>query len=175
MADLARASDRARLKAAVVAHYDFVWRILRRFGLSADEADDASQEVFAVLAAKIAEVHPGAEKSYLFQTARLLAGSQRRRRARYPVPTEDETLEAHPDPWPTPESLADSNERFRLLDELLARLPEDLRAAFILCEIENTTRAEAAVILDIPAGTVSSRLRLAHERIAKWMQKGNES
>jgi len=168
--ELSSRSDRARLKSAVVAYYDFAWRVLRRFGLSSDEADDATQEVFAVLASKIAAVEPGAEKTYLFQTASRLASNVRRRRARLPVQAGDGELDAHPDPSPTPESLADANQRWRRLDELLARLPDDLRSVFILCEIESTTLAEAASMLEIPQGTVASRLRRARAQLLASME-----
>jgi RNA polymerase sigma-70 factor (ECF subfamily) len=168
--ELASRADRARVKAVVVAHYDFVWRVLRRSGLSSDEADDATQEVFAVLASKIGVVGEGAEKSYLFQTASRLAANVRRRRARWPAQAGDDELDAHPDPKPTPESLADANERWRILDTLLARLTEDLRAVFILCELESTTLSEAAAMLEIPQGTVASRMRRARAQLLAWMQ-----
>lgn len=168
--ELANAGDRARLKAAVVAHYDFVWRVLRRFGLSEDEADDATQEVFAVLASKIGAVGPGAEKTYLFQTASRIAANVRRRRSRLPAQAGEAELDAHPDPKPTPESLVDTNERWRLLDALLSRLPDELREVFVLCELETATLAETASMLDIPQGTVASRLRRARTQVLAWMQ-----
>lgn len=166
--DLASA-DKARLRASITQHYEFVWRILRRFGLSTDEADDVTQEVFTVLAARIADVNTGAEKTFLFQTGRNLAANARRARARWPVQAADGELETHPDPNPTPESMADEGQRRKLLDELLERLPDDLRAVIVLCELENTTLAEAAVILDIPSGTVASRLRRARSQLASWI------
>ncbi|AKU95212.1 RNA polymerase sigma factor RpoE [Labilithrix luteola] len=169
--ELASAGDRARAKAAVVAYYDFVWRVLRRHGLSSDEADDTTQEVFAVLATKISFVGPGAEKAYLFQTAGRLAANVRRRRARLPAQAGDEELDAHPDPRPTPESLADANEQWSLLDALLARLPDEQRSVFILCELETMTASEVAVMLDVPPGTVASRLRRARTLLLAWMEE----
>jgi len=163
-------ADRARLKRAVVAYYEFVWRVLRRLGLSQDEADDATQETFAVLASKIGTVGPGAEKSYLFNTASRLAANARRRRSRLPAPAAEGEVDAHPDSRPTPESLVDTNERWRLLDVLLARLPDELRAAFILVELETATLSEAASMLGIPQGTVASRLRRARAQLLAWMQ-----
>ncbi|AKU99841.1 hypothetical protein AKJ09_06505 [Labilithrix luteola] len=162
-------ADKARLRASIGQHYEFVWRILRRFGLSTDEADDVTQEVFTVFAARIADVNAGAEKTFLFQTARNLAANARRARARWPVQAAEGVLETHPDPNPTPESMADEGQRRKLLDELLERLPDDLRAVIVLCELESTTFAEAAVILDIPSGTVASRLRRARAQLASWI------
>ncbi len=163
-------ADRARLRGVVVTYYEFVWRVLRRLGLSPDEVDDATQEAFAVLASKIGAVGDGAEKSYLFHTASHLAANVRRRRARLPAQAGDAELDAHPDPRPTPESLVDTSERWRLLDALLSRLPEELRAVFILCELESTTLAEAASMLAIPQGTAASRLRRARAQLLAWMQ-----
>ncbi|AKV01071.1 hypothetical protein AKJ09_07734 [Labilithrix luteola] len=154
----------------VAQDYEFVWRVLRRFGLSTDEAADATQEVFTVLAARIADVHPDAVKTFLFQTARNLASNARRARARRPRQAEDDELETHPDPNPNPESLANEGERRRLLDSLLERLPEDLRAVIVLCEFENATLVEAGLLLDIPRGTVASRLRRARALLAAWMR-----
>ncbi len=163
-------SERGRLRAVVDRHYDFVWRVLRRFGLTSDECDDATQEVFTVLATRIVDVHAGAEKTFLFQTARNHASNVRRARARLPLHAAEGELEAHPDPKPTPESVADEGKRRRLLDMLLEKLPDDLRAVVVLCELESTTLAEAGLILDIPQGTVASRLRRARAQLATWMK-----
>lgn len=164
-------AEQVRLKGAVVAHYDFVWRGLRRLGVSSNDVTDAAQEVFAVLALKIASVGAGAEKAYLFQTATRVAANYRRRRARLAAETGDGELGRHPDPQPTPESLADMNGRLRLLDGLLARLPDELREVVMLCELESMTLAEAALMLDIPQGTVASRLRRARATLMSAISK----
>jgi hypothetical protein len=56
-------------------------------------------------------------------------------------------------------------ELYRVLDEEVARLPERHRAAFVLCCLEGKTGEEAARLLGCPAGTVSSRLTRARERL----------
>ena len=166
-----RAHERARLRAAVAEQYAFVWRVLRRFGLTSDEADDATQEAFAVLSRRIGDVTLGAERSFLFQTARLLASTVRRQRARWPAQAAEGELETHPDPRPTPESIAHEEERRRLLDTLLDELPDELRSVIVLCELESVKLSEAANMLEIPVGTVSSRLRRARETLAAKMQR----
>jgi RNA polymerase sigma-70 factor, ECF subfamily len=50
-----------------------------------------------------------------------------------------------------------------VLDALLASLPLDLRTVFVLYELEELTMAEIARALDLPMGTVASRLRRARE------------
>lgn len=171
-ADLS-AADRARLKNATVAHYDFVWRGLRRLGVRPNDVKDAAQEVFVVLSLKIGNVAEGAEKSFLFHTVTRIAANTRRRRARRSAENGVDDLDVHADPDdPNPESLADMSGRLRLLDSLLAALQPDLRAVVILCELENMTAAEAAALLQIPPGTAASRLRRARAElssaIAKW-------
>lgn len=166
------ATDRARLKNATVAYYDFVWRGLRRLGVQPNEAKDAAQEVFVVLAAKIGTVVEGAEKSFLFHTVTRIAANTRRRRARHSAESGVDDLDVHADPDdPNPESLADRNGRLRLLDSLLAALDPDLRAVVILCELENMTVPEAAVVLGVPLGTAASRLRRARAELSSAIAK----
>lgn len=165
------AHERARLKNATVAHYDFVWRGLRRLGVAPNEVTDATQEVFVVLASKIGNVAEGAEKAFLFQTVTRVAANARRRRTRRAAESAVENLDVHADPNPTPESLADMSGRLRLLDTLLASLPDELREVVILCELESMTLSDAAAVLEIPQGTVASRLRRARAALSSAISK----
>ena len=62
----------------MTAHFDFVWRSLRRLGLSADDADDGAQEVFVVASRKLSLIAPQSEKRFLFATALRVASTRRR-------------------------------------------------------------------------------------------------
>ena len=53
---------------------------------------------------------------------------------------------------------ADSGELRCVIDEELGRLPDSFRAAVVLCDLEGKTHKEAAALLGVPVGTVSSRL-----------------
>jgi DNA-directed RNA polymerase specialized sigma24 family protein len=61
-----------RLAAIARAEIDFVWRVLRRQGLSQADADDGTQRVFLLLRDKEG-VAPGAEKRFLFRAATFVA------------------------------------------------------------------------------------------------------
>jgi len=163
--------ERARLKSAVVAHYDFVWRGLRHLGVSPEDSDDIAQEVFEILAPKIGSLGHGAEKAYLFQIVSRVAANYRRRRARRSNVTGDGDVTVVPDPKPTPDSLAESNERRRLLERLLADLPEDLSTVFVLCELERMTLREVSELLEIPLGTATSRLRRARAQLSEALSR----
>jgi RNA polymerase sigma-70 factor (ECF subfamily) len=57
-----------------------------------------------------------------------------------------------------PEREASDNEELRILQRAIARLQPKQRAAFVLVELEEMTSEEAAKALDVPAGTVRTRL-----------------
>ena len=54
-----------------------------------------------------------------------------------------------------------------LLDRLLEPLPLDLRSALVLYELEQLTVDEIAELLDVPTGTVASRIRRAREQVVQ--------
>ena len=79
-------SSDAAIERLVLAHFDFIWRLLRRFGLHPSDADDAAQEVFIVAARRLTSIEDGRERPFLYGTAlRVLAnvrrGERRRREA----------------------------------------------------------------------------------------------
>lgn len=155
-------SSEARLRALFDTQLDFVWRSLRRLGVPELTVDDATQEVFLVVSRRLGEIEPGRERSFLFATALRVASTARRSAARRGV-HDDAEVEQLVDHAPGPEELADRKRARDVLDRVLAALDLDLRAVFVLYELEEMTMAEIAVTLDLPPGTVASRLRRARE------------
>jgi len=152
------------LGALVTAHHAFTFRVLRRLGLGPADADDATQQVFVVFARRLADVEPGKERAFLYRTAAHVASRFHRSRRRRPEELRDEPPEP-PDEGPSPDELVERRRARALLDELLAALPPDLRAVLILFELESLTTAEVAEALDVPSGTVASRLRRARAEL----------
>jgi RNA polymerase sigma-70 factor (ECF subfamily) len=76
----------------------------------------------------------------------------------------------------TPEQLAQRRRARELLDEILDAMAFDLRTVFVLYEVEELTMAEIAEALDLPPGTVASRLRRARadfqRRVARLQSRG---
>lgn len=157
------AGDQARLRRMLDESFDFIWRSLRRFGLSDDRADDAAQQVFIIASRKLDMIRPDAERSFLFGTAMRVASDMRRSAvARREI--------AHADPAgdladtsSSPDELIDQRRAREMLDGVLHAMEEDLRAVFVLFELEEMPTAEIATLLAIPPGTVASRLRRARE------------
>jgi RNA polymerase sigma-70 factor (ECF subfamily) len=162
--DLPRGRVReVRFRELVQRHFDFVWRSARRLGVPAADVDDAAQEVFLVAARKLDDVSEQHERAFLFGTAVRIASTRRRSARRRP-----EELDAGADERPAveldPEELAELKRARPLLQEILDDMSVELRAVFILAEIEELPVREIAEALGLPQGTVSSRLRTAREK-----------
>ncbi len=162
------ASD--RLRAAFDMHFDFVWRSLLRLGAPPAAVDDLAQEVFVVLSRRIEEISIGREKAFLFGTAARVAAEERRARRRR-VAGDSDGVDALIDPGPGPEATLDQRRKLDLLGEVLEAMDDDLRAVFVLYELEEMTMGEIATFLDIPPGTVASRLRRARESFATRIKR----
>lgn len=178
----ARRSDQAPSRAAgpvseervaelIASEYASVWRFLRRLGVPASDVDDTAQRVFARVLAKANRIQPGSERAYLMRAAFRAALEQQRARKRQAARAieldVDETLSA----CPPPEQALLEREDLALLDRALGTLPEDLRAALTLFEIEGLTFSEIAVALEVPRGTVASRVRRARERFTEALRR----
>jgi RNA polymerase sigma-70 factor (ECF subfamily) len=141
--------------------FRFVWRTLRRFGVSEEDAPDAVQEVFIVVHRRLAEFEGRAKlTTWLFSICMNVARSRRRneRRQRRFL---DRVLSFATKENEMPVDRVAQRERALLLGGLLEQLPEGQRAVFILFELEELTGEAIAAQLEIPLGTVQSRLRLA--------------
>ena len=166
--DKARASgvenDEARCRELVLHHVDFIWRLLRRLGVSGSEVDDAAQQVFIIAVKRLRDVTPNAERSFLYGTALRVASTFRRSAARRKRKLGDLRFEDHASST-TPDHELEKREALALLDEALAGLSEELRRIFVLSDIEGVSAREVALLENIPAGTVASRLRRAREAL----------
>ena len=149
-----------RVRALVDAHWQPLGRMLRHMGTPEADLEDALQGVFLVAAQKLDLIQPGAERAYLTQTAvHMAARSRRSVGRRREVAGGDDP--GRPDPSPLADGLLEQQRGQRVLQDILAQLPFDLHAVFVLYEIEEQTMAEIATAMQLPPGTVASRLRRA--------------
>ena len=156
----------ARIEEFVRHHHAFAWRCLRRLGLSPADADDAAQRVFVIATSRYGEIQPGCERAFLFRTATHVASKVRRTAARRPDRLSNGTVDDQ-DTGPLADELVDQRRARELLDHVLGELAPDLAAVIVLFEIEGLDTAEVAHALEIPVGTVASRLRRARAEIQK--------
>lgn len=155
------ASAELRLTLLMQDQFEFVWRSLRRLGISSADVDDAAQEVFLVASRKLDSIVEGRERSFLFGTALKVASTRRRSLRRRPE-LADANVEDHDEQSaPGPERLTELSRARQLLQAVLDEMDLELKAAFVLFELEELSVPQIAEVLGVPPGTVSSRLRSA--------------
>lgn len=167
--------DKALLRQLVADNYDFIWRLLSRLKVSAEEVDDATQQVFMVLLSKSSLVlKPGSERSYLFGVAIRTAQEFRRKAATQRARAVSEAADLS-DERNCAESIAEQRNARRILDEILETFPEQVKIVFILFELEGMSAREIAELTSTPMGTIASRLRrgreLFEERVAEYQSR----
>lgn len=153
-----------RIRRMLTAHFDAVWRTACRLGATPARADDVAQEAFLVAARKLDQVDPERERQFLMGVAvRLTANVRRAVAARAEISSEGRA-DTQIDPSPGPEELLERKRLREVLDSILSSMPDDQREVFVLCEIEGLSGPEAALALEMPLGTVASRLHRARVR-----------
>jgi RNA polymerase sigma factor (sigma-70 family) len=158
--------DEAAFAALVRRHGPMVLGVCRRVLRHAQDAEDAFQATFFVLARKAGSVLKGAALgSWLYKVAyriaqKARAGRARRRAREVPVDELPQQVEppAAPDWRP-------------LLDEELSRLPEKYRAPVVLCDLQGQPRRRAALQLRLSDGTLSRNLAAGRRLLAQRLSR----
>ncbi|HEY5955648.1 MAG TPA: sigma-70 family RNA polymerase sigma factor [Polyangiaceae bacterium] len=156
-------SETSAIRAVVERDYAYVWRFLRHLGVAECQVDDAAQTVIARVLAREATVRAGVERAYLMKAALHVSFEYRRGKERAASRTSEVDVESVTYDAPAPDEALARRRQRALLDAALDQLPSDLRAAFTLFELEALSFTEVAEVLDIPRGTVASRIRRARE------------
>ena len=119
-------------------------------------AEDVMQETFTQMWRRPNGFHPehGTLRAYLYGIARKRAAEWWRMQRPQGVVTEND-------------SVVCQTETASVIDDALRRLPEEQRALLWLREVEGQSYAELAEILEIPIGTVRSRLFVAREALRR--------
>jgi RNA polymerase sigma factor (sigma-70 family) len=151
----------------VDAHYQALFRFGMSLTRNVDRASDLVQETFCIWAAKGDQLRDRSKaKTWLFTTLHREFLNQRRRAAKFSdEPLDEAALEA---------STSSDGDAERQMDghramELLGTLDETYRAPIALFYLQQHSYKEIAEILDVPIGTVMSRLSRGKEMLRKQM------
>ncbi len=163
-----RERDAGAFEALVRGHGPLVWGVCRRALGRVHDAEDAFQATFLTLARKAGSIRgAGSLASWLHGVAYRTALQTRRSAARR---REHEGRAAarteHGPDWQ-----AAWQEVQALLDDEIGRLPEALRAPFLLCHLEGLSRAEAAGRLGLTEAAVWARLARARGRLQQRLTR----
>jgi RNA polymerase sigma-70 factor, ECF subfamily len=155
------------IRLLVGAHFDFIWRSLRRLGVPQAEVDDATQKVFWVAIRRAHDIAEGSERAFLFSTALHVASDVQRTRARRREISDDDAIAHVVEPLSDLADLVDRKRARQILDDVLDAMDLELRSVFVLAELEELTAPEIGALLGLPVGTVSSRLRRARDEFRR--------
>jgi RNA polymerase sigma-70 factor (ECF subfamily) len=153
-------------------HFRFVWRSLRRLNVGEADVPDAAQEVFLVVHRRLPEFEGRAKiTTWLFRICLRVARDRRRRASVRREVADPAVLEAREDPAADATVAIERREDLELFEHALETMDLDQRAVFTLFEIERMTGQDIADSLEIPLGTVYSRLRLAREAFRRAVSR----
>lgn len=162
LARFIRSRDEEAFAEIVRRHGRMVLAVGQRVTRQPQDAEDAFQAAFLVLARRAAHLsRPDQLANWLYGVAyrtALEARAARRRATEHTVPAGCEPM--------SPEPPDDTGELRRVIDEELSRIPDKYRTAIVMCDLEGLPRAEAAIRLEIPEGTLSSRLAYGRKLLA---------
>jgi RNA polymerase sigma-70 factor (ECF subfamily) len=166
-----RSQRDARIRFMVDSHFESVWRALKRLGVPPAGVDDAAQQVFLVASRRLEEIDERGERPYLLGVALRVASDVRRKISRRREVPMDDGAEMANDVAPPLEELLDEKRDLARLSAYLASMPDDLREAFVLFELEEISAPKVAELLGVPVGTVASRVRRAREYIRQRLAR----
>ncbi|MGN6693348.1 MAG: RNA polymerase sigma factor [Aquihabitans sp.] len=175
LVDLARAGDRRAIERLLRIHQPQIHAVCRRITGHEADALDATQEAMIAIVRGLPRFDGRAKFStWAYRIATNACLDELRRRKRRPLvglPEQDGTAVDLADPsLPDPgETVGDRDE----VDAALAQLAPDFRAAVVLRDICQLDYAEIAEVLEIPAGTVRSRIARGRGQLADLL-RGNQ-
>lgn len=166
-----RRGDEAAWRELVARHTRRVFAVAYRFSGRVEEAEDLTQEIFVKVYQSLDRYRAdeGAFGTWLTTVARNQSidyyrkrREENRRKVGDPV-----VLETLPSREEGPVRALEREERVNLVHRGLRALPADLREPLILCDLQGLPYDEVAAVLNIPLGTVKSRINRGRLELAK--------
>ena len=177
------ARDRVRFEEEALELSDQVYRVARRFVGSREEAEDLVQQTYERAFRSWRQFTPGTNlRAWLLRILTNLNIDRGRRQQRAPQTTSidseagdyflyDKLASQMPDENPDEERVLERLSQDSIVDAL-ADVPHDFRDVIVLVDIGEFSYADAAQILDIPIGTVMSRLHRGRRILKKTLAEG---
>jgi RNA polymerase sigma-70 factor (ECF subfamily) len=164
--EAARDGDRGALDTLLRSHYDRLHALCWRMTGGGADADDATQEALIAIVRGLDRFDARARFStWAYRVTVNACLDELRRRARRPRPMGEEVLD-RPAAGSGPEAAVDRV----VVDAALRQLAPDFRAAVVLRDLCTLDYAEIAEVLDIPPGTVRSRIARGRAELARHLE-----
>jgi RNA polymerase sigma-70 factor, ECF subfamily len=169
--ELFKDGNRSAFEELVHKHQDRIYNLCRYMLQDTQDAQDAAQDVFLKAYRSLKAFKPDSSLyTWLYRIA-VNTCLDYKRKSR-PERLEDASLvDDLAATEPSPEQRYRSKEISEAIALALQELPEKLRAAIVLKEIEELSYEEIAAVLDTSLGTVKSRISRAREELRRLLQK----
>jgi RNA polymerase sigma-70 factor (ECF subfamily) len=166
----AQSGERNAFSELVCIHAQGVLNVIYRMCGDVQVAEDAAQETFIQAWLHLSLYRPQASlRNWLYRIAVNAATDMLRKQKRI-LPNALEDLQLK-DPHLGPEALFSQGERTALVQKAVLSLPDASRAVLVLREYEGMSYHEIADALDIPIGTVMSRLNYARKLLKDKLEQ----
>ena len=165
----AQNGDRNAFSELVRTHAQGALNVVYRMCGDMQVAEDAAQETFIQAWLRLQSYRPQASfRNWLYRIAVNTAIDMLRKEKRIlPGAVEDLNLT---DASPSPETLVTNSEQTEMVQDAVLALPDASRAVLVLREFEGFSYQEIAEALDIPVGTVMSRLNYARKLLREKLE-----
>jgi RNA polymerase sigma-70 factor, ECF subfamily len=164
----AQQGDRNAYGELVRRHYQGVVLVVSRMCGDTGLAEDAAQEAFIRAWLNLTSFQPrGSLRNWLYRIAINAALDVLRHKPEESL--EDEQAARMPDPAEEPETVLIEKEQAETIHQAVSSLPEAARAVLVLREYGGLSYREISAALDVPIGTVMSRLNYARNRLRELL------
>lgn len=171
--------DREAFDEIVTRYKDGIYNYISRMISNRDEVDDLAQEVFVRAYTGLRSFRQDSNlRTWLYRIASNLCIDRYRRagierKLVMPLEQEDETGSREidlPDRTNDPQMVCERTELQAHVQRALSRLPDKLRTTILLYDMEGLSYEEIAEALEVPVGTVKSRLFNARMQLRNWLK-----
>ena len=167
----AQNGDSEALEILLKNHYEKIWGICKRLMINDQDALDATQESLIAIATRINKFERRSKFStWLYRVTTNICFDELRKKSRIPTPdSESEQLEISIEP-----SFENQIDDKLLINEVLNLLPDEFKAVLVLRDLCDLNYDEISEVLNIPIGTVRSRISRGRSAINNYLTTGNQ-
>jgi RNA polymerase sigma-70 factor (ECF subfamily) len=146
-------------------HGRFLYTVAYRLTGNHDDAQDLVQEVLVRVQRGLATYRPGSMEGWLSRIATNAFLDDVRRRKRRPLDLVGDHIESVTGGAPSADEVVEAEQLPDDLQDALRTLPDEYRVAVVLCDVVGLTYAEIAASLEVPVGTVRSRIHRGRSQL----------
>jgi len=168
----AQNGDSQALEILLKNHYEKIWGICKRLMINDQDALDATQESLIAIATRINKFERRSKFStWLYRVTTNICFDELRKKSRIPIPDSgSEKLEISTEP-----SFENRISDKLLIDEVLNLLPNEYKTVLVLRDLCDLNYDEISEVLNIPIGTVRSRISRGRSAINNYLTNGNQT